>query len=151
MHDEEIRALARDRLAPVAGRGTPGRVNRELVRELGTCGLLPRLFPERLGGTADDDVSASTLCRLRENLARESTAAETALALQGLGAYPIVQSGSSELAERWIPPVATGHAVAAFALTEPDAGSDAAALQLRAQPNGDGWRLVGEKVWISNA
>ena len=151
MHDEEIRALARDRLAAVARRGTPGRVNRDLVRELGACGLLPSLFPERLGGSANDDVSATTLCRLRENLARESTEAETALALQGLGAYPIVQSGAAHLAERWIPPVATGHAVAAFALTEPDAGSDAAALQLRAEPDGDGWRLVGEKTWISNA
>jgi alkylation response protein AidB-like acyl-CoA dehydrogenase len=151
MDDLEIRAVARDHLRAVAQGHTAGRVNRPLVRALGDTGLLPMLFPERLGGSSGADVSATTLCRLRENLARESTEAETALALQGLGAYPIVQSGQPDLAERWIPAVANGHAVAAFALTEPEAGSDAAALALRAEPDGDGWRLFGEKIWISNA
>ncbi len=148
---ETVRRTTRDRLVPVANAGEPGRVNRALVRELGESGLLPRLFPEHLGGTADADVSATTLCVLREAIARESTEAETALALQGLGAYPIVQSGHVELARRYVPPVARGEAVAAFALTEPGAGSDAGALQLRAEPDGDGWRLTGEKLWISNA
>jgi acyl-CoA dehydrogenase len=147
----QVRALARDTLAPLAASGTPGRVNRPLVRALGVHGLLPALFPQRLGGTSPTDVAARTLCLLREHLARVSTEAETALALQGLGAYPIVQSGPEPLARRWIPDVAAGRAVAAFALTEPDAGSDAAALALRAEPDGDGWRLTGEKVWISNA
>ena len=77
--------------------------------------------------------------------------AETALASQGLGSYPILQSGNEEQIARWIPDVAAGRAVAAFALTEPDAGSDAAALSLRAEPEGEGWRLSGEKKWISNA
>jgi alkylation response protein AidB-like acyl-CoA dehydrogenase len=88
---------------------------------------------------------------LREALARESTEAETALALQGLGAYPIVQSGSETQVQRWIPAVANGGAVAAFALTEPAHGSDAGAIELAAEPDGDGWRLTGEKTWISNA
>ncbi|HEX2027675.1 MAG TPA: acyl-CoA dehydrogenase family protein [Nitriliruptorales bacterium] len=148
---EEIRRIARERLLPLAGGGHPGRVDRPLVRALGDSGLLPRLFPRRLGGTSDRDVSATTLCRLREGLARESTAAETALALQGLGAYPIVQSAAEDAARRWIPPVARGEAVAAFALTEPDAGSDAAAIALTAERDADGWRLSGEKLWISNA
>ncbi len=91
------------------------------------------------------------LCLLREALATQSTEAETALALQGLGGYPILQSGTEETVRRWLPAVAAGDAVAAFALTEPEAGSDAAALSLLAEPDGDGWRLTGEKLWISNA
>jgi alkylation response protein AidB-like acyl-CoA dehydrogenase len=148
---EDTRRVARETLAPVAETGEPGRVNRPLVRALGEHGLLPMLFPERAGGTAPGEVSAMVLCLLREALARESTEAETALALQGLGAYPILQSAPEELARRWIPNVARGEAVAAFALTEPEHGSDAAALQLRADRDGDGYRLVGEKAWTSNA
>lgn len=142
---EEARQVARDVLVPLAEEGRPGRVNRPLVRALGTQGLLTRLFPD------DGVVSATTLCLLREALARESTEAETALALQGLGAYPILQSGRPELVERWIPPVSRGEAVAAFALSEPGHGSDAAALELAAKRDGDGYRLDGEKAWISNA
>jgi alkylation response protein AidB-like acyl-CoA dehydrogenase len=68
-----------------------------------------------------------------------------------LGSYPLLQAGSDEIIARWLPRVIVGDAVAAFALSEPDAGSDAGALALRAEPDGDGWRLHGEKVWISNA
>jgi acyl-CoA dehydrogenase len=142
---EDARRVAREALSPLAEAGEPGRVNRPLVRALGDQGLLRRLFPE--GG----EVSAATLCLLREALARESTEAETALALQGLGAYPVLQSGSDDLVRRWIPAVARGEAVAAFALSEPGHGSDAAAIELTAEPDGDGYRLSGEKTWISNA
>jgi acyl-CoA dehydrogenase len=151
MDETEVRRLGREVFAPLAAAGPPGRVNRPLVRELGETGLLGRLFPTPLGGTGDAGVSATELCRLREGLARECTAAETALALQGLGTYPLVQSGSEALARRFVPAVARGEAVAAFALSEPGAGSDAAALTLAAEADGDGWRLSGEKTWISNA
>lgn len=140
---EEARGIARERLAGIEGEA--GRVNRSLVRALAEHGLLPRMFPE------DGEVSAMTLCLLREAVAMESPEAETALALQGLGAYPILQSGGPEIVERWIPMVRTGEAVAAFALTEHGGGSDAAALELRAEADGDGWRLTGEKAFISNA
>src|SRR5882672_10427415 len=112
MDDAEVRRLAREVFAPLAAAGAPGRVNRPLVRALGETGLLGRLFPAPLGGTGGDGVSATELCRLREALARECTGAETALALQGLGTYPLVQSGSAELACRWVPAVARGEAVA---------------------------------------
>jgi acyl-CoA dehydrogenase len=151
MDDNEVRRLARDVFAPLAAAGVPGRVNRPLVRALGENGLLGRLFPTPLGGTGGDGVSATELCRLREALARECTEAETALALQGLGTYPLVQSGSEELARTFVPAVARGEAVSAFALSEPGAGTDAAALALAAEPDGGGWRLSGEKTWISNA
>lgn len=133
--------------------GTPGRVDRPLLLRLAALGLLPALFP----GAADGgdgtprEARATRLCLLREGLARVDTHAETALALQGLGAYPVLQSGTESQRRRWVPLAASGEAVAAFALTEPDAGSDAAALALRAEPVGDGWRLRGEKTWISNA
>src|SRR5204862_2502865 len=92
------------------------------------------------------------LCLLREARAQECTEAETALALQGLGTYPVLQSGTDAQRARWLPEVTAGRAVAAFALSEPGAGSDAAALSLAAEPDGpDGWRLTGEQCWISNA
>jgi acyl-CoA dehydrogenase len=130
-----------------------GRVNRPLLRELGRLGLLRGLF----GGDPAETVAgggsaaAMQLCLLRETLAGVSTEAETALALQGLGSYPIHQSGSPGVVERWLPGVVTGDVVPAFALSEAGAGSDAAALALEAEPTGEGWRLTGEKTWISNA
>jgi acyl-CoA dehydrogenase len=138
-------ALARDVLAPIGSGGAPGRVNRELVAALSAHGLVPEVL-ER-----GREVPALNLCLVREGLARYSTAAETAFALQGLGAHPILAAGRAEVVDTWIPRVASGEAVAAFALTEPDAGSDVAALGLVAEPDGAGFRLTGEKVFISNA
>ncbi|MFI1002662.1 acyl-CoA dehydrogenase family protein [Streptomyces galbus] len=138
----ELRALAAGRLRPLAEKGEPGRVNRPLVAELGRLGLLARLFTS----------GALDLCLMRESLARVCTEAETALALQGLGAHPVHAHGTPAQRERWLPAVSEGRAVAAFALSEPGAGSDAAALALTAAPDGSGgWRLTGEKSWISNA
>ncbi|MFZ4150558.1 acyl-CoA dehydrogenase family protein [Streptomyces pseudogriseolus] len=138
----ELRTLAAERLRPRAEKGEPGRVNRALVAELGALGLLSRLFT----------AGALELCLMRESLARECTEAETALALQGLGAHPVHAHGTPEQRDRWLPRVSDGTAVAAFALSEPGAGSDAAALSLGAERDGpDGWRLTGEKCWISNA
>ncbi|MEA2460083.1 MAG: acyl-CoA dehydrogenase, partial [Actinomycetota bacterium] len=97
------------------------------------------------------EVSAAILCLLREGLAQGSTEAETALALQGLGSYPIVRDANDDVRREWIPRVARGEAVAAFALTEPDAGSDAGHLTLRANKADGGFVLNGRKKWISNA
>ncbi|MFB6937836.1 acyl-CoA dehydrogenase [Streptomyces sp. HUAS 31] len=163
----ELRDLAAERLRPLADKGEPGHVNRPLVAELGRLGLLERLFTS----------GAFDLCLMRESLAHACTEAETALALQGLGAHPVHAHGTRAQRERWLPRVADGSAVAAFALSEPGAGSDAAALELRAEDDGAGegegeggaegegegespaaepdgparWRLTGEKCWISNA
>ncbi|MGW4084885.1 acyl-CoA dehydrogenase family protein [Streptomyces sp. NPDC004822] len=147
----ELRTLAAERLRPLAEKGEPGHVNRALVAELGQLGLLERLFTS---GAVD-------LCLMRESLAHACTEAETALALQGLGAHPVHAHGTPAQRDRWLPRVADGTAIAAFALSEPAAGSDAAALELRAdagasepaaEPDGAArWRLTGEKCWISNA
>ncbi|CAL9292170.1 acyl-CoA dehydrogenase family protein [Streptomyces sp. SudanB52_2052] len=138
----ELRTLAAERLRPLAEKGESGRVNRALVAELGRLGLLARLFTS----------GALDLCLMRESLAYSCTEAETALALQGLGAHPVHTHGTEAQRARWLPGVADGTAVAAFALSEPGAGSDAAALELTAHPDGPArWRLSGEKCWISNA
>lgn len=142
----DLRALAAGRLRPLAEKGEPGRINRPLVAALGDSGLLARLLP------AGGPVRAVELCLLRESLATECTEAETALALQGLGAGPLVLAGTPEQHRRWLPGIRAGQVVTAFALSEEAAGSDAAALTLRAEPDGSrGWRLTGGKCWISNA
>src|SRR2546430_4398342 len=89
----EASAVAR-KVAPVAASGEEGRVNRRLIRAIADEGLLPRLFPRRAGGSRDGEVSAVDLCVVREALARESTLVENAIAIQTLGAYPIVLAGS---------------------------------------------------------
>ncbi|HEX6255990.1 MAG TPA: acyl-CoA dehydrogenase family protein [Euzebyales bacterium] len=147
----DTRVLARDELAPIVAQGPPGRVNRDLLLALADHGLLGRLYPAELGGDAHAPPSATELCVLREAIAAAAPTAETTLAVQGLGSYPILQSGGDAVRSRWIPGVAAGRAVAAFALTEPSAGSDAAALELRAEPDRGGYRLTGTKTWISHA
>lgn len=143
---DDLRQLATSVLAPLAAQGQPGHVNRDLLAAMGAHGLLERIY-----GTAERAASAMDICLARETLATVSTEAETALALQGLGSHPFLHFGGDLIAQRWRPAVLAGTAVAAYALSEPGAGSDAAALTLRAEPDGDGWRLVGEKAWISNA
>ncbi|MDN5795317.1 MAG: acyl-CoA dehydrogenase family protein [Intrasporangium sp.] len=148
--------LAADRTAARGAGRAPqeGRVDRDLVAALGRAGLLRKLFGGGAGNSragVPSGAAALQLCLLRESLARVDTGAETALALQGLGSYPILQSGTPEQVARWLPGVISGELVAAFALSEPDAGSDAAALALEARPDGAGWTLHGIKTWISNA
>jgi acyl-CoA dehydrogenase len=138
---EQARRLGHEVFAPIAERGEAGRLNRPLVKALGDEGLLELVFSG----------SAVELCQLREGLAHGCTEAETALALQGLGGYPILKAARAEVRDEWLPRLTSGQAVAAFALSEPDAGSDAASLTLRADRDGDGFRLTGTKLWISNA
>ena len=131
-------------LSEVADTGAPGNVNRELLLALGESGLLDIMFNP-------DGVTATDLCAIRQGLARSNTAAETAFALQGLGAIPIQTFAQSDTREGWIPQVRTGKAVAAFALTEPGAGSDAAAIVTKAERDGNAYRITGQKAYISNA
>jgi acyl-CoA dehydrogenase len=138
---ERARRLGHEAFAPIAAQGEPGRLNRPLVQALGEQGLLELVFAG----------SAVELCELREGLAHGCTEAETALALQGLGGYPILSRGQPALRDEWIPRLSRGEAVAAFALSEPEAGSDAANLALRAKRERGGFRLTGTKIWISNA
>lgn len=114
---------------------------RQMTRALGAAGLL--------SPGADLDVPA--VCFLRDAVAASSGLADSMLALQGLGYGPIALAGTPEQKARYGPGVRSGERIAAFALTEPDAGSDVASLSTRAEPDGDGWRISGVKRYITNA
>lgn len=119
------------------------------VRALGTAGWLRHCVPAGYGG-AHDPLQSLYLVIARETLARHSGLADFAFTMQGLGSAPITLAGSTELKNNYLPRVAKGEAIAAFALTEPDAGSDVAAMALSARQAGDHYLLDGEKTFISN-
>jgi acyl-CoA dehydrogenase len=123
---------------------------RALVMRLGESGLLRHAVPAAYGG-ARDRLDVRSLCLVRETLARASGLADFAFAMQGLGTGPVSLFGSEALRERYLPPVARGERIAAFALSEPHAGSDVAAMETRARRDGGGWMIEGTKTWISNA
>ena len=131
--------------------GERDELNRELVRALGGEGVLPLLIPSAYGGSLDGPFRSMTLCLCREELARTCPPAEELFAIQGLGSYPLLLAGTETQKARFLPPLARGDQVPAFALTEPEAGSDAAGLQTRAERDGDAWVLTGTKRFISNA
>jgi acyl-CoA dehydrogenase len=115
---------------------------RALVRSLGTGGWLMH--------AVGDGIDTRAICLIRETLARHSGLADFAFAMQGLGSGAISLAGSDAQKARYLPPVSRGEAIAAFALSEPDAGSDVAALACNARADGDAYVLSGEKTWISN-
>ncbi|MEW5891205.1 MAG: acyl-CoA dehydrogenase family protein [Pseudomonadota bacterium] len=123
---------------------------RSLVRCLGEGGWLRYAVGGTAWGGAFDAIDTRAICLLRETLARHSGLADFAFAMQGLGSGAITLAGTEEQKRRYLPRVAEGEAIAAFALSEPDAGSDVAALACAARPDGDGYVLNGEKTWISN-
>ncbi len=123
---------------------------REVVRLLAEAGLFRLGIPAAFGGDAAT-VEPLSLAVAREELAYASGLADALFAVQALGAYPLVVAGTGEERARWLPRLARGEAVAAFAVTEPEAGSDLGAVTTAAQRDGDGYRLDGQKVFISNA
>jgi acyl-CoA dehydrogenase len=123
---------------------------RARVKALGEAGFLKAVVPEEQGGL-HPRLDVRTLCLAREILAYRDGLADFVFAMQGLGSGPITLFGSEEIKRRYLPPVRDGKAIAAFALTEPESGSDAAALVTTAMPDGPGHvRIDGEKTWISN-
>lgn len=123
---------------------------RRIVEELGRSRLLCVCVPGAYGGTREQ-LDVRSLCLAREILARQSGLADFALAMQGLGSAPISLFGNDHQKSSILPRVAAGTALAAFALSEPDAGSDVSAISTTAQRDGKYWRLDGVKTWISNA
>jgi acyl-CoA dehydrogenase len=122
---------------------------RAWVRALGDAGFLRYAVPKAWGGELDA-LDSRALCVLREALAAHDGLADFAFAMQGLGSGAITLGGSGAMRRHWLPRVAAGEAIAAFALSEPEAGSDAGALSCRAERVAGGWRLNGVKTWISN-
>ena len=122
---------------------------RDWVRRLGGGGWLRYCVPAAFGG-ALEQLDSRALVLLRETLAYHSPLADFAFAMQGLGSGAITLAGSALQQAVWLPGVADGSRIAAFALSEPEAGSDVGAMAMRAEATPDGWRLNGTKTWISN-
>jgi acyl-CoA dehydrogenase len=123
---------------------------RKLVRQLGEAGWLKYAVGGAAYGGSADTIDTRAVCLIRETLARHSGLADFAFAMQGLGSGAISNFGSHEQKQRYLPRVAGGTAIAAFAISEPDAGSDVAALQCAARKDGGSYLINGEKTWISN-
>lgn len=122
---------------------------RRLVRQLGAAGFLCNAVPAEFGGNTTA-LDVRRLCITRETLARYSGLADFAFAMQGLGSGSISMFASNEIREHYLPRVASGEYIAAFALSEPEAGSDVAAMATTARLEGDEYVLDGCKTWISN-
>jgi alkylation response protein AidB-like acyl-CoA dehydrogenase len=123
---------------------------RALVKVLGRGGWLRHAVAGTAHGGAAEVIDTRSICLIRETLARHNGLADFAFAMQGLGSGAISLAGSPEQRARYLPRVASGEAIAAFALSEPEAGSDVAALSCSARAEGDAYVLEGEKTWISN-
>ena len=122
---------------------------RSLVKKLGTAGWLKYVVPAAYGG-AHEQLDVRSLCIARETLSRISGLADFAFAMQGLGSGPISLFGSDSLKTKYLGRVAAGDTIAAFAISEMNAGSDIAAMSTTASRNGDDYVIDGEKMWISN-
>ena len=123
---------------------------REIVRRLGKAGWLRYTVPEPFG-LAPTRLDVRTLCLARETLGQVHGMADFAFGMQGLGSGPISQFGSEELKRRYLPRVASGDAIAAFAISEAAAGSDVSSMQTSARRDGPDLVINGRKTWISNA
>ena len=123
---------------------------RSLVRLLGDAGWLRHAVGGTSFGGNADTIDTRALCLIRETLARHDGLADFVFAMQGLGSGAITLQGTAAQKARYLPRVASGEAIAAFALSEPDAGSDVAAMTCAARIDGDTAVLNGEKTWISN-
>ena len=123
---------------------------RALVKLLGNGGWLRHAVAGVAHGGASDRIDTRAICLIRETLARYSGLADFVFAMQGLGSGAISLHGTDAQRAQWLPKVASGDAIAAFALSEPNAGSDVAAMSCAARIVGDTVILNGEKTWISN-
>ncbi|MBI4821307.1 MAG: acyl-CoA dehydrogenase family protein [Deltaproteobacteria bacterium] len=138
--EERARTFARERIGPREAEESD-EFAREITRELGACGLLE----------AGCDLDVTAICLLREIVGAHSGLVDSMLALQGLGYGPIALMGTPEQQAEWRPRVVRGEAIAAIAITEPDAGSDVGALATTARRDGDDYVLDGKKCFITNA
>jgi len=137
--EQRLRATAQDESHPAAR-------TREIVSGLASAGLLPFAVAPPHGS-----MDLRALVAIREPLAYFSSLADTAFAMQGLGSYAVSRAGTEAQKKRWLPAIASGELLAAFAVTEPEAGSDLAGVRTRATAEGSAWRLRGVKTFISNA
>jgi acyl-CoA dehydrogenase len=137
-----------DPLAAAADAGDPHQAATNFLQSFAGAGLLKILVPDAEAARLPE---LRAVCLAREAIAASSGLADTVFAVQGLGSYPLLVAGHAELKRRYLPRIASGEAIAAFAATEPTAGSDLSALRTTARQDGDWWVLDGSKTLISNA
>ncbi|WP_077002182.1 acyl-CoA dehydrogenase family protein [Variovorax sp. KK3] len=151
--DEAHRALSSELLPWAAAQSVDERDDRaacrDWVKRLGEGGWLRYCVPAASGG-ALERLDSRALVLLRETLAFHSPLADFAFAMQGLGSGAITLAGTAAQQQDYLRAVSKGEKIAAFALSEPDAGSDVGAMAMQATATPQGWRLDGEKTWISN-
>jgi short-chain 2-methylacyl-CoA dehydrogenase len=145
-----VRDFAQERVAPVAEElDRESRFPSDLVNEMGELGLMGMTIPEAYGGGGADTLAYAVAV---EELTRvDSSVAITMAAHHSLGTLPIYYFGNEEQKQQWLPDLATGKKLAAFGLTEPDAGSDAGATRTRAELHDGEWIVNGSKIFITNA
>jgi alkylation response protein AidB-like acyl-CoA dehydrogenase len=146
---QAVRDLATDKIAPYAAEvDEDARFPQEALDALVASGLHAVHIPEEYGGAGADAISA---CIVVEEVARVDASASLIPAVNKLGSQPVILSGSSELKKQVLTPLAAGEAMFSYALSEREAGSDAASMRTRAVLDGDHWVLNGTKAWITNA
>ncbi|MCP4901669.1 MAG: acyl-CoA dehydrogenase [bacterium] len=144
-----VRAFAAEQVAPgAADRDRSGEFPTELFAELGELGLLGMMVPDQYGGAEMDVVTY--LVSVEELAYADASVAVGMSVTNSVCCWPIVKFGSETLCRRFLPELASGQALGGFMLTEPHAGSDAAALTTRYRDEGDHWILNGAKAWITN-
>ncbi|SEN03532.1 acyl-CoA dehydrogenase family protein, partial [Nonomuraea pusilla] len=146
---ETVRALADDKIAPRAAEADEtGEFPWDVYKALVAADLHAVHVPEQYGGAGADALAAVIVI---EEVARACASSSLIPAVNKLGTVPLLLSASEELKSRYLPPVARGEAMFSYALSEPEAGSDAAAMKTRAVLDGDHYVLDGVKMWITNA
>lgn len=145
---DAISQFTQDRLAPKSAQiDASGQFDHELYKEIGELGLLATMVPEEYGGI---NVGVRTIMLAIERLSRESPGFAISVANLGDGIGSIIHGGSPEIKEEILPKAASGDAIVAFALTEPDSGSDNSSLKTKAIKDGDDYLITGQKIYISN-
>ena len=145
---ESVLRLAQEKVKPRAAEiDEQGEYPRDMLELFSRYGYIGANIPEEYGGAGLDLLS---FCIIIEEVARVCASSSQVLAVQELGSLPIMIGGSEELKQRFLPDVASGHKVIAYALTEPGAGSDAQGIQTKAERDGDDYILNGQKMFISN-
>lgn len=149
---ERVREIAKKEILPILEKheGEEENAAREIVSCMGKAGFLRFLVSDAYGGVGEK-LDLRSLCLIRESLAYYNGMAEFLFAMQGLGSYPITLAGDKDLKRKFLPAILSGEAVGAFAVTEPEAGSDVASMKTSAVRSRTEWILDGTKTFISNA
>jgi acyl-CoA dehydrogenase len=146
---EAVRDLATDKIAPYAAEvDEKSEFPQAAYDALVKSDFHAPHIPEQYGGVGAD---ALATCLVIEEVARACASSSLIPAVNKLGTMPLLLAASEDVKQRYLPPVASGEAMFSYGLSEREAGSDTASMKTRATPDGDGWRLTGQKSWITNA